>query len=68
MLAIPRDRAAAAYRQRNWIVFADVDEDAIGAQPRPLDRGDQALAALIGPQIANRAAALIRAALVDLAA
>jgi hypothetical protein len=67
MLAIPRDRAAAAGGQRDRIAFADIDEHAVGAHPRPLDQGDQPLAALIGPQIANRTAPLVGPAFVDLA-
>jgi hypothetical protein len=47
------------------VVFADIDKDAVGAQPRALDQGDQALAALVGPQIAHRAAALVWTPLVD---
>ena len=68
MLAVPRNGAAAARRQRDGVVFADIDKHSVGAQPRPLDRGDQALAALIDPQIAHRATALIGAPFVDLAA
>ena len=66
VLAVPCNRTAAARRQRDRIVFADIDKDAVGAQPRPLDRGDQALAALVGTQIAHRPAALVGAPLVDL--
>ena len=68
VLAIPGDRAAAARRQRDGVVFADIDKDAVGAEPCSLDRSDQALAALIGPQIAHRATALVGPPLVDLAA
>ena len=67
MLAIPRHRAAATGGERDRIAIADVDEHAVGAQPRPLDQSDQALAALIGPQIANRTAPLVGPAFVDLA-
>ena len=66
VLAVPRDRAAASGRQRDGIAFPDIDEDAIRPQPRPLDRRDQALAALVGPQVAHRAAALVGTSLVDL--
>src|SRR5690348_18138435 len=66
MLAVPRDGTAAPRRQGYGIVFADVDKDAIGAQPRPLDRGDQTLTALIGTQVAHRATALVGTPLVDL--
>ena len=47
------------------LFFPDIDEDAVGAHPRPLDRGDQTLAALIGSQIAHSTAALVRPTLVD---
>ena len=67
MLAVPRHRAAAAGGQGDRIALADIDEHAVGAQPCSLDQRDQTLAALIGPQIANGTAALVRTPLVDLA-
>ena len=59
VLAIARDRAAALGRQPHRIGVPDLDKDVIGARPGPLHRGDQALAALVGVQVAHRATALI---------
>src|SRR5712671_6314129 len=59
MLAVPSDRAAATRRQRDGVRIPDLDKDVVGAWPRSVDRSDQALAALIGSQVANRAPALV---------
>jgi hypothetical protein len=67
VLAIMPDRATALRRQFDRVVAADLDKDMIGPRPGPLDRGDQPPPALVGMQVADRAASLIRPRLADLA-
>ncbi len=67
VFTIVSDWAAALGRQPHRIGVPDLDKDVIGTRSGPLNRGDQPLAALVGVQIAHRAAALIRDGLSNLA-
>jgi hypothetical protein len=55
VLAIPSDWTAAAAGQYDRLGIVDFDKYVIGPRPVSLDRRNQALPALIGAQIANRA-------------
>ena len=59
VLAIPSDGTAAAAGQYDRLGIFDLDKYVIGARPVSLDRRNQALPALIGAQLANRAFAMI---------
>ena len=65
VLAIDDHRAAAPARQPDARARLDLGKDAVGPPARPLDIGDEPLPALVGMQIAHRAAALIRAPLLE---
>ena len=66
MLAVQSNGTAASAGQRHGVACPNVDKDMVGARPRPLDRGDQALAALVRAQLTHRTPALVGAPLVDL--
>ncbi len=59
MLAVPSDRTAAPAGEHDRIGIIDLDKDMIGARPRSLNGGDQALPAFIGAQVANGTLAMI---------
>ena len=59
VLAIPPDRTAASTGDHHRIGIIDLDKDVIGARPRSSDRGNQALSAFIGAQVANRTFAIV---------
>jgi hypothetical protein len=65
VLAIPSDWTAAAAGQSDRLGIVDLDKYVIGAGPVSLDRRNQALAALIRAQIANRAFEKIGAAFLE---
>jgi hypothetical protein len=64
VLAVPPDWTAAAAGQYDRLGIVNLDKHVIGSRPVSLDRRDQALAALIGAQLANRAFAMIGTSLI----